>query len=264
MRLPIYQVDAFADAVFAGNPAALVPLQDWLPDQLMQKIAAENNLAETAFFVARAPGQYELRWFTPEVEVDLCGHATLASAWLILTRLAPGLEQVAFQTRSGELRVQADGGSGRLVMDFPSRPPMPAMPCAGLIEAMGAVPAEVQASRDYLLVYETAAALRELKPDMQGLMNIDRFAVIATAPSDLPGVDFLSRFFAPAKGVPEDPVTGSAHTTLVPYWAARLRKTGLVAYQASTRGGRLHCRLEGDRVMMAGHCAPYLEGFITL
>lgn len=264
MRLPIYQVDAFADAVFRGNPAAIVPLESWLPDAAMQAIAAENNLAETAFFVPLSEGRYHLRWFTPEVEVDLCGHATLATAWLLLNRLAPHLRKVDFETRSGVLSVALAGESGRLEMDFPARAPAPIAPCAGLIEAIGVAPAAILAARDYLLVYEDAETLRNLKPDMAGLMRIDRFAVIVTAPGDAPGVDCVSRFFAPAKGVPEDPVTGSAHCTIVPYWAQRLGRNDIHAYQASKRGGHLFCRLDGDRVRLAGSCVPYLEGSITV
>ncbi|WP_370156835.1 PhzF family phenazine biosynthesis protein [Ferrovibrio sp.] len=267
MRLPIYQVDAFADRVFRGNPAAIVPLERWLPAETMQAIAAENNLSETAFFVPETVDGHDgfgLRWFTPEVEVDLCGHATLASAWVIFNRLDGGRSRIDFATRSGTLTVTQDGESGRIAMDFPGRAPQPAAPCAGLVEAMGAAPQSVLAARDYLLVYASAAELRALKPDMHGLMGIDKFAVIATAPGDEPGIDCVSRFFAPAKGVPEDPVTGSAHCTVVPYWAQRLGRSDIVAYQASARGGRLYCRDEGARVRMAGTCMPYLEGSITV
>lgn len=263
MRLPIYQIDAFADRVFRGNPAAIVPLQQWLPDETMQAIAAENNLAETAFFVPEGDG-FGLRWFTPEIEVDLCGHATLASAWVIFNKLDGGRSRIDFATRSGTLTVTQDGESGRLAMDFPSRPPQPAEACAGLVAAIGAAPQQVLAARDYLLVYEDAAQVRALKPDMYGLMDIDKFAVIVTAPGDRPGIDCVSRFFAPAKGVPEDPVTGSAHCTIVPYWAARLGKTDITASQVSSRGGTLYCRDDGGRVQIAGSCVPYLEGSITI
>lgn len=268
MQLPIYQVDAFADAVFKGNPAAVMPLETWLPDATMQAIAAENNLAETAFFVPQKGGLGEdgfgLRWFTPEVEVDLCGHATLASAWVLFNRLERGRARVDFFTKSGTLTVTQDGASGRLSLDFPARVPAPAEPCAGLIDAIGAAPKEILAGRDYLLVYDNAATVRALKPDMNGLMDLDKFAVIVTAPGDRPGIDCVSRFFAPAKGIPEDPVTGSAHCSIVPYWAQRLGKQDIVAYQASARGGTLYCRLEGERVVMAGICKPFMEGTITL
>ncbi len=266
MGLPLYQVDAFADAAFGGNPAAVMPLGAWLPEADMQAIAAENNLSETAFLVAAGqPGHYGLRWFTPAVEVDLCGHATLASAWVVFNKLAPRLTDVVFETRSGELRVTLDGESGRLAMDFPSRPAgVPDQVHGKLLQAMGIQPQAVLAARDYLLVYETAAQLRALQPDMAALMDLDRFAVIATAPGDEPGIDCVSRFFAPAKGVPEDPVTGSAHCTIVPYWAARLGRSEIVAYQASTRGGTLHCRDEGERVRLAGRARLFMEGMVHL
>lgn len=257
MRLPIYQIDAFTDRVFAGNPAAIVPLASWLPDAAMQKIAAENNLSETAFFVPKG-GDYELRWFTPSVEVDLCGHATLASAHLIFTTLAPGRDRVAFQTRSGVLNVTRTGDL--LALDFPARPPERCPVPAGLADALGAPPVEVLGARDYLAVFAREADVRALAPDMGKVAALDRFAVIATAPGD--SCDFVSRFFAPAKGVPEDPVTGSAHCTLIPYWAKRLGRAKLRARQISARGGELVCEDRGDRVTIAGRAALYLEGSI--
>lgn len=260
MRLPLYQIDAFTSRVFRGNPAAVVPLESWPEDALLQAIAAENNLSETAFFAPEGDG-YRLRWFTPAVEVDLCGHATLATGWLILNRLQPGRDAVTFHTRSGALGVRRTGAL--LAMDFPARPPEPVAPCAGLVEAIGGRPRTVLAARDYLLVYGSAAEVRELNPDMAALMNIDRFAVIVTAPGD-DGYDCVSRFFAPAKGVPEDPVTGSAHCTLVPYWARRLGKPTVRAFQASARGGELTGIDQGARVSLAGDCAFYLEGTIRL
>lgn len=268
MQLPLYQVDAFADAVFKGNPAAVMPLDSWLPDATMQALAAENNLAETAFFVPQKGGLGEdgfgLRWFTPEVEVDLCGHATLASAWVLFNKLDHRRDRIDFFTRSGTLTVTQEGESGRLVLNFPATKIAPAQPSARLIEAIGAEPKEVLAGISYLLVYDNAATVRALKPDMNGLMDLDKFAVIVTAPGDRPGIDCVSRFFAPAKGIPEDPVTGSAHCSIVPYWAQRLGKTDIVAYQASKRGGTLYCRLEGDRVFMAGTCKPFMEGTVTI
>lgn len=263
MRLPIYQIDAFADDVFKGNPAAIMPLEKWLPDATMQAIAAENNLSETAFFVPEKDG-FRLRWFTPVVETDLCGHATLASAWVIFHKLDGARRSIDFHTKSGTLKVDQDGESGRLVLDFPARPPEVAVACAGLIQAMGAPPKEVLGASKYLLVYEDAATLRALKPDMAGLMNLDRDGVIVTAPGDRPGIDCVSRYFVPAAGIPEDPVTGSAHCTVVPYWAKRLGKAEITAYQASRRGGTLHCRLDGDRVQMAGSCRAFMEGSVTL
>ena len=268
MPLPLYQVDAFADAVFKGNPAAVMPLDSWLPDATMQAIAAENNLAETAFFVPQKGGLgedgYGLRWFTPEVEVDLCGHATLASAWVIFHRLDRARTRIDFFTKSGTLTVTQDGESDRLSLDFPMRAVSPAQPCEGLIEAIGAKPAEILAGHSYFLVYDNANIVRNLRPNMNGLMDLDKFAVIVTAPGDRPGIDCVSRFFAPAKGIPEDPVTGSAHCSIVPYWAKRLGKPDIVAYQASARGGTLYCRDDGERVRMAGTCKPYLEGMVTI
>jgi PhzF family phenazine biosynthesis protein len=259
MDLPIYQVDAFTAAVFGGNPAAVCPLDEWLPDPILQSIAAENNLAETAFFTRQADGAFQLRWFTPACEVDLCGHATLASALVLFQEMNETGDVLRFQTKSGELRVKQVGE--RLALDFPARPPQPVQPHPDLLPALGGAPIEVLAARDYLVRYQTAAEVMALSPDMSGLLGIDKFAVIVTAP----GVDcdFVSRFFAPAKGVPEDPVTGSAHCTLIPYWAAKLGKDSLHARQVSKRGGELFCRLNGDRVEIAGGAKLFLKGRIT-
>lgn len=256
----MYQVDAFAGSVFSGNPAAICPLESWLPDAQMQAIAAENNLSETAFFVRNGKG-YKLRWFTPKVEVDLCGHATLASAFVILNHLTPGERSVSFETRSGALTVTRDGDL--YSMDFPSRPPEPCSDVyPGLIAALGGKPEAVLAAQDYLVVYGTEDEVRALQPDMAPLLKIDRFAVIATAPGR--EVDFVSRFFAPAKGVPEDPVTGRAHCTLIPYWSKRLGKTKLHAYQVSARGGELWCEDRGERVGISGKAVRFFEGTIFL
>jgi predicted PhzF superfamily epimerase YddE/YHI9 len=261
MRLPIYQVDAFTEKLFGGNPAAICPLEAWLPDATMQAIAAENNLAETAFFV-REGGDYALRWFTPAVEVDLCGHATLASAHVIFRCLEPQRQRVTFRTqRAGNLTVERR--EGELVMDFPARPASPAQAPPGLISALGGAPREVLRARDYLAVYGSAAEVAALKPDFTALAKVDCFAVIATAPG-ANGVDFVSRFFAPSQGIDEDPVTGSSHCTLVPYWAKRLGKSELQARQISPRGGALSCALDGDRVRIGGRAVLYLEGQITL
>ena len=261
MRQKIYQIDAFTDQVYGGNPAAVCPLEDWLPDATMQSIAAENNLSETAFFVPNGD-YYDLRWFTPFNEVDLCGHATLASAYVILNYLNQTLDEVVFETRdAGTLIVARDGD--RLRMDFPSRPPHETTPDEALLDGLDATPAAVFASRDYLVVFDTEAEVAALQPDMTRLSQIDRFATMVTAPGD-GEIDFVSRFFAPSQGVPEDPVTGSAHCTLIPYWAERLGKTELVARQISSRGGTLYCRLEGDRVSIAGHAVLYLEGWIEI
>lgn len=259
MKLPVYQIDAFASRLFQGNPAAVCPLENWLPDEMLQAIAAENNLSETAFFVPENAG-YRLRWFTPSVEVDLCGHATLASAYLILTRLAPHADRVEFETRSGKLSVERDGD--RLRMDFPSRPPERCEPHPFLVQALGRAPKEVLCSRDYVAVYGSEEEVTSLRPDMELLTRVDRFAVIVTAPGA--EVDFVSRFFAPSKGVPEDPVTGSAHSTLIPFWAKRLGKTTLRARQVSKRGGELWCQDRGERVSISGHAVLFLEGSIHL
>jgi predicted PhzF superfamily epimerase YddE/YHI9 len=261
MELPIYQVDAFASVLFRGNPAAVCPLEEWLPDETLQAIAAENNLSETAYYVRKGE-RYDLRWFTPSVEVDLCGHATLAAASVILDvrRETPG-PRVVFDTRSAELVVEREGDL--YALDFPSRPPAPfPEPHPGLEIGLGAKPAQVLAARDYLCVFESEQQVRELKPDMPALAGIDRFAAIATAPGR--DCDFVSRFFAPAKGVPEDPVTGSAHTTLIPYWSKRLGKSKLFARQISRRGGELWCEDRGARVCIAGGAVQYLEGRISL
>jgi PhzF family phenazine biosynthesis protein len=270
MRLPIYQVDAFAEKLFGGNPAAICPLQAWLPDATMQAIAAENNLAETAFFVREGDGagaaggnDYLLRWFTPTVEVDLCGHATLASAHIVFNVLQPGRERVNFRTlKAGALTVERRGDL--LVMDFPERPAEPVAPPQGLIAALGGKPREVLKARDHMVVYESAAEVSALKPDFAALGKIaDCWSAMATAPGEN-GVDFVSRFFAPRQGIDEDPATGSSHCTLVPYWAKRLGKTELQARQLSRRVGTLTCGLNGDRVSIGGRAVLYLEGQITV
>ncbi len=258
MKLDIYQIDAFAKTPFTGNPAAVVPLETWLPDDVMLNIAMENNLAETAYFVKSGNG-YDLRWFTPTVEMDLCGHATLASAFLIFEHLGTDETTLRFQTRSGELTVEKN--DGRYVLDFPSRPGEAAEAPAGLIEALGgAEPKEIYKSRDYMLVYESEADVLAIQPDFNSLMKIDTHAVIVTAPGDRS--DFVSRFFAPEVGVPEDPVTGSAHCTLIPYWAEKLGKNDLFARQVSQRGGELYCEMRGDRVKIAGDAVLYMKGEI--
>ncbi len=267
MKIPLYQLDAFSDRPFEGNPAAVCPLEAWLDDDVMQQIAAENNLSETAFFVRDGAGEeggFGLRWFTPVSEVDLCGHATLASAWVILQRLAPDRESVRFETRSGELIVERGEGD-LLVMDFPARPAMSREAPRALVEGLGAEPADVLASdRDYLVLLDAEDDVRKLKPDFTRLRGLDRLGIIVSAPGV--SADFVSRFFAPSVGVPEDPVTGSAHCTLAPYWAERLGRgeAPLEARQISARGGTLVCRHLGDRVTIAGRTALYLSGEIVL
>lgn len=259
MKLPLFQVDAFTDRLFGGNPAAVVLLEHWLPDPLLLAIAAENNLSETAFVIP-GTGDIPLRWFTPAVEIDLCGHATLAAAHVLFRHVTPAARRITFSTLSGNLVVSNDGD--RLTMDFPARPAEPVPMPAGLDSALGIRPAEVLLARDLLVVLDTEDQVRALQPEMAHLAGLDAFAIIVTAPGD--HVDFVSRFFAPKAGIPEDPVTGSAHCTLVPYWAARLGKTRLVAKQVSARGGDLECRLEGDRVFMAGKSVDYLRGEIEV
>ncbi len=262
MKLLLFQVDAFTGRVFGGNPAAVVLLEHWLDDAVLQAIAAENNLSETAFLVG-GDGRYRIRWLTPTSEVDLCGHATLASGWVVLNRLEPGRGEVSFASNSGPLRVIAEGDGGRLTLDFPSRLPEPAEGSRAVVaQALGSEPLALLASRDYLALFESEEQVRALRPDMARVAALDRMAVIATARGS--DCDFVSRFFAPSVGVPEDPVTGSAHCTLVPFWAERLGKTRLFARQVSQRGGELWCELRGDRVSIAGQAALYLEGTIDV
>jgi predicted PhzF superfamily epimerase YddE/YHI9 len=268
MKIAVYHIDAFADRVFGGNPAAVCPLNDWLSDEHLQAIAAEHNLSETAFLVGRQ-GCYDLRWFTPQVEVDLCGHATLAAAFVVREYLEPGCDRVRFRTKSGELAVTHE--SGRLAMDFPARMPAACTPPAELLDGLGRRPREVLLSRDYLAVYDTQAEVRDLAPDMRLFKCLPSLGVIATAPGGaargpaaIPAVDFISRFFAPAAGVDEDPVTGSAHCTLIPYWSRRLGKTSLFARQVSRRGGELWCTDRGERVTIAGQAVLFSQGVISL
>jgi PhzF family phenazine biosynthesis protein len=265
MQLPLYQVDAFTSRRFAGNPAAVCPLERWLPDDVMQAIAAENNLSETAFFVPRGE-DFELRWFTPAVEVDLCGHATLATGFVLMTALEPTRRRATFHTRSGALVVTRDGG--RLAMDFPAQPPHPVDAPAGLAAALGARPTAVLSAlgTHLVAVLERATEVRALQPDLGAIARLDYFGVSVTARgTDADAdVDFVSRYFAPARGVPEDPVTGSAHCRLTPLWAARLGRTELTARQVGPRGGELVCRLEGDRVRLTGDAVLVLTGTLHL
>ncbi len=259
MRIPIYKLDAFTGRVFHGNPAAVCPLAAWLPDDTMQGIAAENNLSETAFFVDAKSG-YEIRWFTPKQEVDLCGHATLASGHVVLNLLKPGLNSLKFQSKSGPLKVAKAGEL--LALDFPTRTPSRCPLPRGLREALGRAPQATLVSRDVIAVYESEAEVRALEPDFQKLGEVNAFAVIATAPGDQ--ADFVSRFVAPRAGIVEDPVRGSALCSLIPYWAKRLGKKRLRALQVSPRGGELHCELRGERVAIAGRAVLYLEGTIEI
>jgi PhzF family phenazine biosynthesis protein len=257
MRTPLFQLDAFTSRRFAGNPAAVMPMPAFPDDAVMQALAAENNLAETAFLV-REGGDYRLRWFTPVTEVPLCGHATLASAAVVMERLEPSRRSVVFQSKSGPLTVtRTEIG---YVLDFPARPSQKTVASAGLAEALGCEPVEVFVNAfNYMAVLESAGRVRELAPDMAAIARVDRPGVIVTAAGE-GGYDCVSRYFAPAKGIPEDPVTGAAHCMLAPYWSARLGKSQLRAYQASKRGGEITCRVVGDRVELEGQCVFYLEG----
>lgn len=259
MTIPIYQADAFTNQLFGGNPAAICPLTEWLPEDVMQKIAAENNLAETAFFVKTQAG-YLLRWFTPEYEIDLCGHATLASAHILFTELGYTGETIHFETmKSGVLTVTRNGD--KYTLDFPSRPPIPIEEPNGLVQALGGItPIGFYRSRDFFVVYESEYNISEMNPDFFALSKMDTVGVVVTARGK--EVDFVSRFFAPGAGIPEDPVTGSAHCNLIPYWAKVLGKNQLHAYQISARKGELWCELQGERVLMSGKAVTYLKGEI--
>lgn len=261
MRVPLYQVDAFTSKVFAGNPAAVCFLDQWVDESTLQAVAAENNLSETAFLVRNANG-FDLRWFTPVTEVALCGHATLASAFVLFFCQKWPEENIRFQTRqSGELVVTRQ--DDLLEMDFPSRPAYPQASPAGLNEALHVAPQEVLgSSEDLLVVLHSESAVKAVQPDFFALERLPCRGIIITARGERS--DFVSRFFAPRVGVPEDPVTGSAHCVLIPYWAGVLRKNDLHAFQVSKRGGELFCRYAGGRVKIAGKAILYMEGFITI
>lgn len=270
MQLKLWQVDAFTDKPLEGNPAAIVPLEEWLDDSLMQRIANENNLAETAFFVRLAAGQYRLRWFTPESEVDLCGHATLASAWLLFEELAPELKRVDFETRAGILTVER-GVDGRHIVSLPSDTVVPFPGPDGFAAAIGKAlgvppPNETFKGRYVLGVWDDPKHVRAVKGcgDIANVLrSVECWGFIATAKGE-GGYDFVSRFFAPDKGVPEDPVTGSAHCALTPFWSARLAKKTMNARQVSPRGGNLMCTDAGARTVLAGPCALYMRGQISI
>ncbi len=259
MRLKQYQVDAFASRVFEGNPAAVCPLDTWLDDQVMQAIAGENNLSETAFLVPAGKG-FQLRWFTPVAEVDLCGHATLATAHVLYEILGNREPALVFETRSGKLTVTRRGEL--LAMDFPARPPSPCPAPEPLIAALGVTPKEVLAADDYIAVFDSEEIVRGLSPDLSAMGALELRGVGVTAPGK--DADFVSRFFAPKYGIPEDPVTGSLHCELAPYWSARLGKSSLRARQVSKRGGELLCELNGGRVILAGRAATFMTAEISI
>lgn len=265
MTMPLYQVDAFADRVFEGNPAAVVPLAEWLPDEVMQSLAAENNLAETAFFVPEGEG-FRLRWFTPTVEADLCGHATLATSHVLYTHLGYDAPQISFQTRSGELIVKREGD--KLAMDFPAAKAKPMPEPAGLADALGIKPRIYVRTPNVMVVFDSADEVRALKPDFVALKRIMtpfNAVLIASAEAEEGSAfDFVSRVFAPAHGIDEDPVTGSSYCTSAPYWAKKLGKADLVARQVSARGGTVWCTDAGERVIIRGRCVDYFKGEFSL
>lgn len=258
MKLPIFQIDTFTKRPFSGNPAAVCPLDHWLDDDKMQKIATEINLSETAFFVNRGD-YYQIRWFTPQIEVDLCGHATLASAWVIMNKIQPDIKKVTFGSHSGELIVRQEGNL--YLMDFPALIPKECDIPKNLVKGLGHEPKEILATNYYLAVYDSEEEVRNLKPYMAILKELDRIGVIVTAPGI--NVDFVSRFFAPAVGIPEDPVTGSAHCTLIPYWSKKLNKNKMKAEQVSNRGGEIICEQKDSRVIIGGKARLFLEGKIS-
>ncbi len=259
MELTIYQIDAFAGKVFEGNSAAVCPLDGWLPDEVLQNIALENNLSETAFFV-KEKNKYNIRWFTPTVEIDLCGHATLASAYVIFDILGSEKRKIIFHSKSGELKVRKK--EKFIELDFPVSKIQRSQIKQEIIDALGKEPVEVWKSEDYLVVYENESDILSLSPNFNALSKLDCRGVIVTAEGQK--VDFVSRFFAPKCGINEDPVTGSAHCSLAPYWSDRLKKTILYAKQLSKRGGKLKCEISGDRILIAGKAVKYLEGKINI
>lgn len=259
MTIPFFEVVAFTGRLFAGNPAGVCVLEQWLPNETLQAIAAENNLPETAFIIERAE-HFDLRWMTPTVEVELCGHATLASAHVIFEHLGRAGSLVRFQSRSGKLTVERS--SDRLVLDFPSQPARAGARSDKLVEGLRAEPKAVLKGRDYLAVFETEDEVAAIDPDFGVVAQLDAQGVIATAPGK--NCDFVSRYFAPGAGIPEDPATGSTHCALIPYWSKRLGKRELFARQISPRGGELFCEDRGDRVGIGGRAMTYVEGKLHL
>ncbi len=259
-KIKLYQIDAFGDQIFSGNPAAVCPLDSWLPEETMQKIAEENNLSETAFLVREHEG-FRIRWFTPLVEVALCGHATLAAAYVLFHITGEAAGSVTFSSQSGPLTVAQQ--NDYITLDFPADPPQVAEPPDQLTTALGVEGQQwLKGETDYLVILTDQEQVAQVRPDFSLLKKVDARGVIVTAPGK--EVDFVSRFFAPACGVDEDPVTGSAHCTLTPYWSGRLGKQELEARQISTRGGSIRCQLLGDRVILSGQCSIYLQGEIQL
>jgi len=259
MKIPIYQVDAFTDRLFGGNPAAVCPLEEWLPDVTMQAIAEENNLSETAFFVPKGDA-FELRWFTPKIEIALAGHPTLATAHVIYEHLGYGRPHISFFTKGGELRIKKK--KGLILMDFPGFELAPSDTPEALIKGLGKEPKETLRGRDYFAVFDSEAEVLAIRPDFAEIEKLDCLGVIVTARGD--GCDFVSRFFAPRAGILEDPVTGSAHTLLIPFWAKRLKKNVLHAFQVSRRRGEIFCEYQGERVQIGGRAVTYMTGMIDI
>jgi PhzF family phenazine biosynthesis protein len=259
MEIPLYQIDAFTGRTFGGNPAAICPLDTWIDDGLMQKIAEENNLSETAFFV-KSGKVYEIRWFTPKIEIELAGHPTLAAAYVIFNFINQKEDCITFSSKSGELVVTKEGDL--IKMNFPSMAAVSVQENEIINQGLRKRPLELYKTRDYLAVYANEEEILSIKPDFELLKKLDCLGIIITAPGST--ADFVSRFFAPSAGINEDPVTGSAHSTLVPYWAKRLKKDSLHAYQLSTRRGELFCRYLGDRVEISGRAVPYSKGTIII
>lgn len=259
IEIPIYQIDAFASKVFSGNPAAVCPLQNWLDEHVMQSIATENNLSETAFFV-KEDSEYHIRWFTPVKEVDLCGHATLATGFVFFKYINPECSRVHFNSKSGILSVTRDGE--HLSLNFPAQPPEPCEAPEALLAGLRKEPSEVLCSEDFLAVYPSEKDVMELQPDFAQLSKLGLRGVIITAKGSR--ADFVSRFFAPTYGIDEDPVTGSAHCELTPFWSERLGKNELHALQLSKRGGELFCSMAGDRVIISGRAVEYMKGTIAV
>ena len=259
MEIPLSQIDAFTGHVFGGNPAAVCPLSEWLDAGLMQKIAEENNLSETAFFVQSETG-YEIRWFTPKIEIALAGHPTLAAAYVIFNYCNHSSSEIRFSSKSGELVVTRDGDL--IKMNFPAMEPVNAGQNELINQALGKKPAELYRTRDYLAIYCSQEEILSIEPDFELLKKLDCLGIIISAAGNKS--DFVSRFFAPSAGINEDPVTGSAHSTLIPYWARRLKKDSLHALQVSKRGGELFCKYLGERVDISGRAVPYLKGTISI
>jgi len=266
MKLTMYQVDAFAEQLFSGNPAAIVPMDEWPSDRIMQQIAMENNLSETGFFVRSSAvpknSDFHLRWFTPEFEIDLCGHATLASAYVIKNFLDPHVKEISFSTEKAGI-LKASATDGLYTLDFPARMPVPCDVPDQLLKSLGITQAvEILKSRDYFVVLPDEEAIKNVEPDLNIMKELDAIGVIVTAKGK--SADIVSRCFYPGLGIPEDPVTGSAHCNIVPYWCDKLKKTHLHCRQLSQRGGDLKCELRGDRVLMSGKCVLFLKGEINV